>query len=820
MAEKGFKIVPTVTGTGDYIRFDRGGRILNGWFTCQELDVNGRKFLMARFGDWSTGETHRYRGGDTAPVSKEEQAEIEKASAEADKKFEAAKLARQIECATDAKGHWNECFERGENAYLKRKGFSGFDFYGCRIDPIQQQNLMVPMWDMSGEIWNLQKILPNKPDDGPDKIFKKGGRIHGLFHIINQEPRAGVFEHYQGEIYVCEGLATGISIYEALRTGTTTPVVVCAFNANNVAPVSAELRRAAPQARLVICGDNDRWTTRNNRPCNTGLEAAYMAARQSNGRVAVPFPLCTGNVGDRLTDFNDVQVMQGISEVKKQIEAPASLEDIRNYLDKTYAEAEAAMAGAGTGDQEPASEDTGAGALEPLRWILGKDNKPQKPGNQRVATALLEYFEGDLLKQGDDLWRYVGTHWQLLDKNDHQKIKLMLQTIWGGVAKASEVNDAYQLFIWGVPTAPHGDDLRKPPRMAVNCRNGTIFVTRGADRKWRWDFEHHDREHMMTNVLPYDFDPDKREVNQVWLDWLERAFAGDPDAAAKKRCIAQMYGAALAQVFPRFFHLFGAPGTGKSTVINLVARLVANQNISRVAPNRFHGFHMKGMVNKLVNIDTDIPLDKPVVDDVVKKVVDSIPVQVDRKHADAIDAWLPAIHIFGGNGLPKILDGESGAHERRWTMIKFNVVIPKEDRDQDYWDYIYEASPMGMLWYAMDGLVDRLNEKDYAVSDTGQEAMKEMQQEADTVSQFLADLDDGISDENRVVMRGAGLQIERKKLWSIFARWQEENALDKKPAGKFKVFNTLRDKGIKEKTVQGVRYFEGIGVRSTQSAEF
>ena len=82
----------------------------------------------------------------------------------------------------------------------------------------------------------------------------------------------------ESALCICEGLATGATIYQA--TGHATAV---AFDAGNLEPVAKALRAKFPGLVLVVCADNDTET-----PGNPGLTAATKAARAVGAALAVP----------------------------------------------------------------------------------------------------------------------------------------------------------------------------------------------------------------------------------------------------------------------------------------------------------------------------------------------------------------------------------------------------------------------------------------------------------------------------------------------------------------------------------------------------
>lgn len=108
---------------------------------------------------------------------------------------------------------------------------------------------------------------------------------------------------------IAEGFATAASIHEAMGW-----TMLVAFNAGNLMTVAQEFRQRYPQAKLMICGDEDIREEGDTTP-NTGRLAAEKAAALTGGKLLMP------ELGGKKADWNDVAAAKGIGEVKRQIGA-------------------------------------------------------------------------------------------------------------------------------------------------------------------------------------------------------------------------------------------------------------------------------------------------------------------------------------------------------------------------------------------------------------------------------------------------------------------------------------------------------------------
>lgn len=210
--------------------------------------------------------------------------------------------AAQAQAATDAATRWDSASDTGQSPYLVRKGVQG---HGVRYTP--DGWLLVPLRDATGKLWNLQRIAPVKPAEGTDKLFLKGGRKSGLWHLVGAAP-AGA----NAVLLVAEGYATAATLHEA----TGHPVAV-AFDVGNLVKVAKALHKLHPDALLVVCGDDDRDTEART-GVNGGRVGAERAAQAVGGLALYPKGLPEAG-----SDFNDLHAHHG---------GPAGLDAVRDIV--------------------------------------------------------------------------------------------------------------------------------------------------------------------------------------------------------------------------------------------------------------------------------------------------------------------------------------------------------------------------------------------------------------------------------------------------------------------------------------------------------
>lgn len=204
------------------------------------------------------------------------------------------------EAANRAKGIWGRLAHSGVSDYVNRKRINP---HGARYGT--QRTVAIPLLNINGELRGLQVIYEEKNiwmRNAPDKRFwPRGMDKKGCFFVMDAD--LGMLDY---GIIICEGYATGCSIYEA--TGIKT---VVAFDSGNLLPVALNIKKKYPSRKIVICGDDDYFS-----PENSGFNKAVDAAVAVGGSVCLPK---FRNRGEGDSDWNDLHVSEGLDEVCKQI---------------------------------------------------------------------------------------------------------------------------------------------------------------------------------------------------------------------------------------------------------------------------------------------------------------------------------------------------------------------------------------------------------------------------------------------------------------------------------------------------------------------
>lgn len=287
LCEAGLKYAGPIESDGKLHRFKAcGDENRNSWFVL----FSGSPAAGA-YGCWKRGFKKRWRDKNNRDCTAAELETIRRRWEDAERQRELAEATRREQARKTAAF----IVQRSKPAddrhpYLLHKGIRVFgdlrEYKGA---------LILALRDATGGLHSLQFIGA----DG-SKRFLLGGRVAGCLFGLGPNP--------VGPLVICEGYATAASIHQA--TGF---AVVCALNCGNLTPVSKALRAKWPEREILIAADNDQFTDGN-----PGLTKAAEAAKDIRAQLAVPE---FADVSSNPTDFNDLASLEGLGEVKRQIEA-------------------------------------------------------------------------------------------------------------------------------------------------------------------------------------------------------------------------------------------------------------------------------------------------------------------------------------------------------------------------------------------------------------------------------------------------------------------------------------------------------------------
>lgn len=298
----------------------------NSWYV-----LHGDGLPAGSFGCWKRGISETWCAKGTTELTEAERAERDRKWKQQQAERDAERRLLNDEARTKAQSILDAASPAtSEHPYLVRKGVKAYP--GVLAGPWPQRQiencLLIPLRTASGQLVTVQAIFPDKPANGRDKDFLKGGSTKGAFFTIGNLANAA------GPLLIAEGYATAATLFEA-----TGYAAVMAIDAGNLKAVAEALQVLYPRQRIIIAADNDRASDGN-----PGVKAAAAAAKAIKATLAIP-QFADGESG---TDFNDLAALHGLDAVLDAIDKAGQPGKRREQLqvpdDRPSASSEAKLA--------------------------------------------------------------------------------------------------------------------------------------------------------------------------------------------------------------------------------------------------------------------------------------------------------------------------------------------------------------------------------------------------------------------------------------------------------------------------------------------
>lgn len=299
----------------------------------------------------------------------------------------------------------------------------------------------------------------------------------------------------------------------------------------------------------------------------------------------------------------------------------------------------------------------------------------------------LEYYRFEQKRLG---WFEYGrgVYAELADEAMYQRVQMTLEE-HGELLKPKQIRELLELLRVH-PTVAVIEMFN--PAYALNVENGILDLETQV-------LTQHSFEHISTAQGAVSYMPHR--VSHLWTEFLLEAV---PDT--RDRLILQMYaGLCLTgDTSPqRALFLIGDGGTGKSTFVRVLSRLLGSLGTSSALEAIRDGSFLIGtLVGKRLCVVSEVSRSSDWM--TFKRIVGEDAVTVDVKHKTAYTAKLDLKFILLGNNLPRL--GEDAANislMRRFIPIAFNV-RPVESNPYLEAQLSDTEELCGVLNWALEGL--------------------------------------------------------------------------------------------------------------------
>jgi|GEM_PF-3331867 len=358
-----------------------------------------------------------------------------------------------------------------------------------------------------------------------------------------------------------------------------------------------------------------------------------------------------------------------------------------------------------------------------LKSLQGGDREGNS--HEEIAAMALEDLEqrGEFRFDIGNFWEWHGTHWQ---KVGREWLENFVSENYGRLPAAKRKSDHVGIVKVLQGKCEKALCLTKVP--GINFANG--YLTQDLE------LLPHDKNFGCVYVHPYIYNPEENGHCVKWLEMLQSYWGQESDYEQRVECLQQAMAATLfgvAATYHRAFLFYGEPGSGKSTIMDVVRGLMPPGTCCEVRPEVFgERFELVAMAGKLMNHVAEMKDTKRIDGALFKQVVEGAPIGVEFKGKDKFTLEPKCAHWFGTNKLPKV-DSPDGGYDRRWVIFEFHKKIEEGVRIPRYAELIVELEAPAIIAWAVQGIRGLRAMKGYVMPPSSQRAVNEMARSADSV---------------------------------------------------------------------------------------
>ena len=265
----------------------------------------------------------------------------------------------------------------------------------------------------------------------------------------------------------------------------------------------------------------------------------------------------------------------------------------------------------------------------------------------------------------------------------------------------------------------------------IAVRNGTLnLVTGEVDVPTKNDLN--------TIYIDYEYDDDP-PYSQTIDEFFKQLSDGDIN---RMQFLYEIVGYCLLKknLFEKFFIFKGEGGTGKSTYLNLIQKLIGADFVANIALSDMNkDYYLANLASKLVNFDDDVQDTKALKDSGrFKSIVSGNKISARRIYEDIITFVPFCTCIFSCNKLPKISDNTTGLF-RRMIILKLNNKI--EHPDPLFLQRITETDMEYLFFKAVEAIRIAIERGRFTINESEEDMLREYKRNQSAVTNWVYDND-------------------------------------------------------------------------------
>ena len=616
-----------------------------------------------------------------------------------------------------------------EHEYLRQKRIAHIQDF--RLG--EKGELLIPLHHAgkTKDFMSLQRIFPN----GKKYFIQDTATCPACYEFEPEEENDRL-------IFICEGIATGETIY---RLTWKRFRVVCAMNCNNLLQVTEGIKERYPRAEILIGADNDLGT--------------YAKTGNNPGRSRAEFVVKAGHAkGIIIPDFLAHQDGSDWNDYEKINGADKAADEFFRQLDE----------------------------------VLSQKDKPEQPTEEEKDKAQLVFERLCAIRENF----LKGKHIFYVGSVNHGEYYQYSQAGYWYRMTDAELQAELSTFLNHKESNKHIHELATMIRLMVtrpeipawnkgrldNFPNGTLELDSGV-------FREHRPEDYLTFIHTFDYNPSATEC-KVYDSFMKAVTNGEQ---SRFNFLEDMlaYGLYEDNRLEKLFFLIGGGANGKGTFLHMAEDLFTSSNtrndfqtVTHIAPSTMdkptERINLEG---SMLNIAYDTDANMRGCSSYLKSLAGNDIITGNHKFCDSHSFTSRAKIISSCNHIPRI-DDDSYGMRRKLMFCRFEARFDNGIADTHMREKLQAELPAiyNRIYSAYLALVKREAERGQNAihpSCDQEEILREFSMYADPISDFWRTVrDDYLSRK----------EISKPEAFTDFKRFAERNNID------------LMREGIRERT--------------------
>jgi len=345
-------------------------------------------------------------------------------------------------------------------------------------------------------------------------------------------------------------------------------------------------------------------------------------------------------------------------------------------------------------------------------------------------------------------------------------IRAIVQMITGMFFNKHLCNEVIEVFkTWRKPNyLVTRQQLNGNPQL-LNLKNGVYNI----DLKILFS---HDHKYLFTSQIPVIYDENTK------IDKID-TFLKQVLQAEDIKIIQELIGYCFYRKYHihKAFMLIGSGRNGKSTLIELIRKLVGEDNCTSVSLQDvvYNRFTSAKLFGKMGNLYADLSKKSLSQTGAFKMLTGGDRIFADIKHQEGFEFTNYAKLIYSCNELPRTND-DTHAYFSRWFIIEFKNRFEGENCDENIFDKLTtEKELSGLFNWAIEGLTRLLETNKFSTSKTTDEIKEEYISRSSPVKAFII----------KHIMVIVGAKETKADVYNCYKEFCEENGFSVKPSNIF-----------------------------------